>query len=233
MITKQTLLSDIQLQILQAAPSDDSELELDQIAFWVSNDLNALVATEINSKTARGEMVPSIYIKRATCEASSIENNLCGNEDRIFVEINEDILTLNNDAGVVLVQTDGGDQVKKITIETLILFRNMRFAKASDSNLQYYRQGKKFYLEGLKNSDVPFESLDIFYVPKQDVMVLAATDEVLVSDLVIPTLIDSVVQRGKAMLLGSVPEDVDNDGATHISPLYHKQIANPDQQPTE
>jgi hypothetical protein len=108
----------------------------------------------------------------------------------------------------------------------------MRFAKPSLYHLIYFRAGKKFYFEGLDIDDAPFESITVWYVPKQDVTTLEEDDEVLISDLALPALIDAVVQRGKLELYGT-QTDQTNDGQDPKTPIYHRQIANPnsDNQP--
>lgn len=234
MITKQQLISDVILQLTQASPSDDLELEESQVAYWISYELNSLIATEINSKIQRGEMIPSIYIKRAACEVAEVEDTECADDcdDRIFIELDEEILTLNKDWGVIQVQTDQGDIIRKASVESLNMFRFLRFAKPSEQNLMYSHQGKKIFIEGLKAVDIPFDNINVWYVPKQDLSTLEDTAEVLVSDLVLPQLIDLVVERGKLQMYGTTP-DTDNDGQDVKNIQYHRAIQNPanEQQP--
>lgn len=231
MATKQQLISDIELQLLQSAPSDDSELSKSQIAFWLSYELNGLVATECNEKLKRFEQIPSVYIKVANCQVPVTEDLPCGDDcaDRIFVTLQAEVLTLNNDGGIVVIETDQRQQVHKASVQTLTLFNKMRFSKPSDENLIFYRVGNKIYIEGIKKPDIPFEELHVWYVPKQDVLSMANTDEVLASDLVLPELMNRVVQRGKLELYGT-DADQENDGVDYKQPSYHLNIANPSEQ---
>lgn len=228
MATKAQLISTVFLQVYEGAPSDDANLEEREVAFWLTLHLNQLVATELNEKLKRGEPFPSIYKKRASCEVLTLEDIDCGDDcqDRVFTELTEDILTINRDAGVLRVITDEGDIVLKASIETLDFLRYMPFAKPSSENLVYVREGKKFYIEGMKGVDVPFSKLNIDYIPKQDLSSMAETDEVLVSDLVLPELIDLTVQRAKQEIYGS-QQDLANNGVDDSTPVYHTQIANP------
>lgn len=233
-MTKEQIISDVILQLTQGAPSDDLELEEDQVAFWVTYSLNMLVAIEINSKLAKKEVIPSVYIKKASCEVAEVEDTECTDDclDRIFVELDDDILTLNDDAGIIEVETDQGDLVKKASVETLSMYRHLRFAKPSEENLVYTHEGKKIYIEGLKAVDIPFDKLNVWYVPKQNLLELEDTDEILVSDLVAPQVIDLAVQRGKFELYGTQP-DTANDGVDYKKTIYHTAIANPNQQPAQ
>lgn len=228
MATKAQLISDVLLQVYEGAPSDDANLEEREIAFWLSFHLNQLVATELNSKLAKQEQFPSVYKKRASCEVLTVEDIDCGDDcqDRVYAELSEDVLTINKDAGIIRVITDDGDIVTKTSIESIDILRYMPFAKPSTENLVYLREGKRIYIEGLKSVDVPFNKLNVDYIPKQDLLTMSNSDEVLVSDLVLPQLIDLTVQRAKQEIYGS-QQDLTNNGVDDSQPVYHTQIANP------
>lgn len=224
MPTVRDLVSDIELATYQGDISDDIALEKSQIKYWISTDLNSLVANECNEKIKRQEMIPAIYVKRTELEVPDIETDDVDEcDERIFLDLPEDVLTINKDMGIVRVITDEGDPILRASLETLDYIRNLRFAKPSANNLVYYHQQKKLFIEGFKPSDIPFNSLFVFYVPKQDLLTMADTDEVLVSDLVLPTLIDSVVNRAKSEIYGS-EQDTESDGTDKTQPIYHQQI---------
>lgn len=228
LVTVDKLVSDIELLVYQGDVSDDSTLEHSQIKFWLSYYTNQVVATECNSKLAKGEQVPSIYVKVAQCEPLTAEDVDCGDdcEDRVFVEIDDEILTLNKDAGVVRVITDEGDIVVKGFPGTMDMLHYMPFAAPSIENIIYYREGKKFYLEGFKTVDIPFNKLNIWYVPKQNLLDLEDTDEVLLSDLALPQVMDLTLERAKQELYGSVA-DATSDGVDPKNLIYHQAIQNP------
>lgn len=234
-MTKKELISDVILQLTQSDPSDDLALDERQIAMWLTYHANAIVTTELNSKLAKNEMIPSIYVTREECIVSDLEDTDCGDDcqDRISVSLLGDPLTLNDDGGIVMVQTDDGDQVLKAgSITMIMLFRSMRFARPSSENLVYYRQGTKIYIEGMPLSDIPFDKFHVWYVRKQDYTTASDSTQILVSDLVLPALIDSIVQRGKMELYGG-QVDRANDGVDPKSPVYHTAIQNPENNTTE
>ena len=226
-ISKKKFVFDVLMQISQASPSDDIEVSEKQVAFWGSYELNRLVATEINSKIAKGEPIPAIYIKRTELEVAELEeeDGVDESDERIFVTLDEEPLTLNKMSEIVLVQTDEGDVVKRSDIQTVQYLKDLRFAKPSLENLIYYRQSTNLYIEGFKSVDLPFNKLFIFYVPKQDLMSLGDDDEILVSDLVLPDVISATVQRGMLELYGA-KADVSNDGSGAVENQYHSTIAN-------
>lgn len=232
-MTVEQFVSDISLQVYQAAPSDDAELDPRQIKFWGSYFLNMLVATECNSKIARDEQIPVIYKKRTTCKVPEQEDIDCTDDcnDRVFVTLPEAVLTLNKDAGIIRVSTDEGDMVTKMSVETIDMMEHMPYARPSLENLIYYRQGQLLFVKGFKPVDLPFTELNIDYIPKQDLLELENTDEVLVSDLVLPQLIAMTVDQAKRELYGT-QQDPGNDGQDNKKQLYHTAIKSGEQQPT-
>jgi hypothetical protein len=228
MATKAELISDVILQVYEGAPSDDANLEADQVAFWLTYYLNSLVATELNEKLKRGEMFPSVYKKRASCEVLAVEASDCNDvcQTRVYATLDEEVLTVNKDAGVIRITTDEGDVVLKASVENIDILRYMPWAKPSSENLVYLREGSKIYIEGMKAVDVPFNEINVDYIPKQDLTTMGDTDAVLVSDLVLPELIAQVVRCAKLEIYGS-QQDVTNDGVDNSAPTYHEQIANP------
>jgi len=233
-MTVEQFVSDIELQAYQGAISDDAELDKRQIKFWGSYFLNMLVATECNSKIARDEQIPVIYKKRATCKVPEQEDVDCTDDcnDRVFVTLPEDVLTLNKDAGIIRVSTDEGDMVTKMSVETIDMIRYMPYASPSLENLVYYRQGQLLFVEGFKPVDLPFTELNIDYVPKQNLLELEDSDEFLVSDLVAPQLIAMTVDQAKRELYGT-QQDQENDGQDNKKLQYHTAIKSGEQQLTE
>lgn len=67
MPTKDQLISDIILQVTQSAPSDDSEIEKDQVAFWINYHLGQLIKQEIDIETKNARPIPPVYIAMEDC----------------------------------------------------------------------------------------------------------------------------------------------------------------------
>lgn len=228
-MTIKELISDVELQLYQGDVSDDSVLTWKQLKAWLTQDANELVATELNSKLAMSEFIPPMYLVRESCKVAELEEGECGDcQDRIKVTLNSEVLSLNNDGGVVIVSTEDGDQIKKAgSISMLTLLQGMKFAKPSEDNPAYTREGEIIYIDGFKEADIPFDNINVIYVPRKNYSVAAETDTVVVSDLILPILIDSLVQRGKLMLYGT-QVDQQNDGVDPKNPVYHQQISNPE-----
>lgn len=228
-ITKTQLISDIELQTYQGNISDDAALEKSQIAFWISEALNALVATECNEHIKRQQMIPAVYVKRAALEPLEIEETDADEcDERIFITVPDEILTLNKGMGVVRVVTSEGQQVLRASTETLDIINLLRYAKPSNENLVYSQQGQNIFIEGLKPVDLPFDFITVYYVPKQDVLSMDDEDEILVSDLVQAQLTSLIVAKAKSEIYGG-QEDKQSNGVQDAQPVYHQQIKNTDQ----
>ncbi len=229
MITKLQFISDVILQLTQGAPSDDLQLEEDQVAQWATYHLNELVRREVATALKTGTAIPPIYIKKeSVAPAVDDENNITL---PVTAELTEEVLDLPNDGGIIQVVDAEGMLVYKGTLERMFMINSLRFAQARQSNRVYYREGKIIFLEGLYTGDEGEEVVDesnitIFYIPKQNVLTMNDSDELLVSDQLVPILTDTVVQRGKLELYGT-QSDIGNDGSDTKQIQYHTAIQNP------
>lgn len=220
MPTKRQLIYDTLMQISQAAPSDDIEISEKQVAFWLSYELNRLVTVELNEKTKRGEPFPAVYVKRSDLEVGEV-----GDDGRIYVELDEEPLALNKQAGILTVITDQEDEIKRSDLQSIQSLKHLRFAKPSFENPLYYHQyPNHLYIVGFGEVDLPFNEVAIFYVPRQDLLTMDDDEEVLVSPIILPDVISATVDRGMAELYGG-QQDTANDGSDSKTNVYHRTIA--------
>lgn len=228
MVTKGILIGDIELQLLQGSPSDDSELEPEQICQWVNTHLNDLVRKEIIAEQAKGNMIPPIYIMRETGLEFTEEEveDVDDEKQRMFVELENDVLDLPRDGGLVRVLDQDLNLIRKTSVENLEDLRNLRFAKPSISNVVHYREGKKIFIEGFNTTDLEFNNPIVDYVPHQNLLELEDDDEVLVSDQILPLVIAAVVQTGKLQLYGTQADETSDSKDTKQT-AYHLAINNP------
>lgn len=230
-VTKAKLLSDIELQLSQGDISDDSAIDRRQIAFWIDYELPLLIRGECDALIQLGKQIPPVYVIRET-SLELDEENVAEVEDknqRMFFDLSGEVLDLYDDLGVVRVITDEQDFVHKISTKSIDMFLKLRFARPSAEVLTWHRVGSRFFIDGLQTSDIEFNSFIVDYIEKQDILELADDDEVRVSDLILPELINRVVQRGKLQMYGTVP-DVSNDSQDVKPPVYHTQIARNEEQ---
>ena len=229
MVTKSQIISDIELQLYGGTISDDAAIEKSQIAFWASNFLNQFVANECNEHLKRGQYIPSVYQTQATIEVPILEEleDIDEDDERIYIELDEEVLTLNKDGGVLTLLDDQNNEFKKVDIQTLQMFKHTKFGKPSHDNILYYRQGNRIFLYGFKPVDIPFEAVQVWFVPKQNLLEMTDDQEVKVSDLVLPQVIAATVETGKLQLYGS-QADKTNNAEDDSVPVYHQQIRRPE-----
>jgi hypothetical protein len=229
-MTKAQLISDVELSANQGHISDDSNLDWTQLAFWATTHLNSLVSSECNAAIKAGKQIPAVYKQVAALEVAVVEDG--HEEDRLYIELDDEVLSLIDDAGVILVETEDGDEIPPVSLERHASIKKMRFAKPSTNRPLYYRRGEKIFLLGFKEVDIPFEKATVYYVPRQDVYTMADTAEILATDTVRDALIASLIEQAKQVLYGT-QIDQTNDGVDPKTPVYHRQIQNPDQPPAQ
>lgn len=226
--TKEKLIGDIILQLTQSSPSDDLALEEEQVAYWIQYYLHDLIRREILDYQNKGQMIPPIYIQRDV--ALELQEEAITDVDdvkqRLYVELVDDVLDLPRDGGIVRVLDYDRNLIQKTSVEELEHLRHLRFAKPSLDNILYYREGKKIFIEGFNTADISFNPVMVSFIPKQDVLALADNGEILITDQLVPILIDLCVQRGKLELYGS-EADKANDGIDNKNIQYHTAITNP------
>lgn len=269
-ITKNKLISDIELQLNQGTISDDSQLDRLQIAQWIDYELAQLTALDCNDALRKGKQVPPIYITRQSAcsltketiiyevanyaalpfpgivgfiyytkaenkyykwatgwvQISKYEVEKAEINQRFYFLLFNDVIDLQDDSGVLRVLTDEYNEIKKSSIQSIDMVRNLRFSGPSSETLIWYRAADRIYIEGLNASELYDNSFIVDYVSKQDVLTLIDESEIRISDALLPVLIDKVVQRGKLQMYGTLP-DVGNDGVDVKQQMYHTAISNP------
>ena len=224
MPSKKVIIDDVILRLTQGAPSDDLELETLQVAYWIQTHLNQVVANEVNEKLKRKETIPAVYIISEEQELLTEDSEF--GDGRYYVTLDNEILTVNHGMGVIQVWDEEGNEIKKADVQTLTLIKNMRFAKPTSENVVYSHEGNKIYFPGLKESDIQFEQIRAWYIPRQDILSADDDYEVLISDLSLPILIDLAVETGKQQMYGTLPDE-SNDGRDAKDLVYHTAIKNP------
>lgn len=228
MTTKEKLVSDIVLQLTQGNPSDDLALEEEQVAYWIDYHLNDLIRREIVDALKKGDKIPPIYIRRDIALKLTEETvaDVSNAKQRFYLTLQEEVIDLPRDGGIVRVLDYDRNLVRMTSVEDLEDLRHLRFAKPSPENPIAYREGKKIFIEGINTADVSFNPFMCSYIPKQNILSLTDNAEILITDQLIPILVDLCVQRGKLVLYGSQSDDA-NDGVDKKQTQYHTAISNP------
>lgn len=228
-ISKEKLIADIELKIHQGAPSQNTELEYDQIAYWLNSVLNEAVAREADGYMKKGEQVPPIYIETETCNQLAEEDVECVDDgkQRCAFELDGEVLDTDDDNGIVQILTpnenDEDIEIYKASLQALPMFKAMRYSQPNPQVLLWSRQGDQIFVDGLNPSDLEFNKITVYYLLKQDVLGMADTDLVAVSDKILQSVIDRVVDIAKEQMYGS-EADQTNDGVDPKQLLYSRGI---------
>lgn len=236
MPTKSQLISDVILQLTQSAPTDDLAIEESQVASWLSDALNELIVNEVESEMKKGNSIPAVYITRETGLPLTEENvaDLDDENQRMYLQLSSEVLDLKNESGIIKVLDYDLNPIFKTASEDLEIYNALRFARATSENPLYYSEDNKIFVKGFTTADLEFNEFMVWYIKRQNLLTMADTDEVKVSDQLRNVLVQTVVEKGKNELYGSQPDE-NNDGVDRKVPVYHRQLTSQDQsqQPTE
>ena len=200
------------LSVTGLNPSDDTNVDKSYVMYLLAQVRDASVKGYLDKAIQAGLPIDSQYIVRETCKVLSIEDEDCVDEEdeRIYVTLEKRPLDIIRDMGVVEVTTDEKISVLKAQMQNITMFRDLRFSKPSANNLVYYRHDKKIVIEGLSSKNLKGDEFIVDYVPALASEALVATDELLVSDALLPTVVDTVTKMLMEQL--GMPQDVENDG---------------------
>lgn len=226
-ITKKELIAEIELRVNQGAPSNDTELEYTQIGNWFNIVGNEMVAKEVDKCVNKGDQIPSVYIDRETCKQIVEEDVACVDEadERMGFELTGTVLDTDNDNGVVLVMTDEDQEVYKASLQTLPMLKLMTYTAPTSELLLWSRQGTKIFIDGFVAADLDFNNITVYFIKKIDFKTLGEDDVVPISDRILPTVIERVVELAKDQMYGS-QADKTNDGTDVKDVIYHRAIQN-------
>ncbi len=214
MAIKDKIISDIELELTRGKPSDDLEIGREQIDYWISIERDRIVRDYLERyKRDSGELDP-FYITRTECLDVSLYNINCPYGDcpkEITATIPFDVLSLSGDDGIETVRLNNGRNVARVDLNDLEIIDAMRFSKPSINNPVYYRNGRQLYFRGLPEKFIRKGKITIFAVKSIEGETILDTDEFPISEDLIPTLTDDVLERGLRELTAQF-EDLHNDG---------------------
>lgn len=217
MATKSAIISDIILRITKGKPSDDLELEPKQVAYWIDMVLGSVVQDKLNKQLEQGKGIESIYLKKENCIKAAIKNLECRDcQNNVYIELEQDVLSLFRDRGLVLVGTEDGDTVEQTKWGDIFRINKLKFSRPSLKNIQYTRDGCRLYLHGLNRDTYIIPQFMVVYVPKiQLLSELKDADEVNVTDDVLEFVSDEVEKLARRQMYQS-DSDEENDSQQDI-----------------
>lgn len=211
-----TLADDIMLRIYSGTVNDDTTLEKSQVMWWLMNVRDQITKDYLDLQIRNGKPIDTRYQIREVADAA--EEDLADTEqsdERIFLTLEYQPMSLLNDVGVQRVLTQDGVMVNKTRNESIDWIKDLKYAKPSIKNPVWYRDDKKVILEGVSYKNP--KSWIIYYIPTATSQNLGATDELVIGDELLPVLLETVTKIAQAEIYGSI-QDTDNNGADDIKP---------------
>jgi hypothetical protein len=212
--TKQELVSDIELRVTRGKPSDELELEQEQIIHWLEVAANSVVADYLNKKIRSKKAIPPEYIQKVLAIQLVKETAPSNVSDGIrhYLDFSSyDVMPLEKDGGIARVSTLSGKWINSTEDQDFQMLENLYFSKPSRENLVWYREGDDIFIVGYGDNIVGAVKLNVYYVPVIEISSLADTAEVKLTDDVVAIILD-VVEDMALRQLGADFEDLQNDG---------------------
>lgn len=204
------LIDDLLVRV--KAISDDAYLDREQVQHFLAITRDMLVKDYLDGLIKNGKAIDPFYLERETCKSLQEEDEDCVGDcdDRMFILLDKEPMSLLDDRGVVVVTTYDGVVVLKANVASLSWIKDLPYSKPTQKNPIYYRESKKIVITGIskKNKSITYI---VTYIPSLGSQEISEDDDFKIHDALIPVLMDMVEQTARREL--GFPEDVENDGA--------------------
>lgn len=202
-MTFSTLADDIILRIYSGNPSDDIQLEKSQVVHWLTIYRDSIVRDYLNKVIQAGKAIDTNIISQLTGLVPTQElisgDDECN--DKFYITLTKEPLSLINDMGVYHIEDEEGLEIGKTRTEMRSLVRNLRYARPTINNLNWYRIGTMVYIEGLTENNFEEKQFTVLYIPSQQGAL--QTDTVQIGADMISTLVETVEEVARRQMLES------------------------------
>lgn len=218
--TKGELISDIELRLTKSFPSDDLELERDQIALWLDQASNAVVSDLISKQIAKNEDINPYYITISDYISPESETlaDVADVDERYFISISSlNILPprgYSRDYGIIRVKDKYNKDLVDITGDQSGYMGDLWYSKADSDKRRFlwYREGGKVFVDGINSTNSSTEKFRVFYIEVIDSSSLADSATYPISEDIMPVVIDIAMEIGIEQMTGQIINDTINEG---------------------
>ena len=204
------LIDDLLVRV--KAISDDAYLDREQVLYFLAITRDMIVKDYLDGLIKNGKAVDPFYLERETCKSLQEEDEECVGDcdDRMFILLDKDPMSLLDDKGVLVVTTYDGVVVLKSRVESITWIKDLPYAKPTQKNPVYYRESKKIVIKGIskKNKSITYI---VTYIPSLASQELSEDEDFKIHDSLVSVLMDMVEQTVRREM--GLPEDMENDGA--------------------
>jgi hypothetical protein len=210
------LISDVELRCYSGTISDDAELSKTQVLHWLLITRDQLVRDYLNLVIQNGKPIPTEYQIREVHEAAAEDLSDTEEEDeRIYLTLDYQPMSLLNDLGVQRVLSQDGVQVLRTRSENADWIKDLKWGKPSVKAPVFYRDSRKIILEGASYKNP--KPWIVYYIPTATSQELEMEDDLVISDELLPDLLMRVSEMARQEMYGSVADN-ENNGKDDIKP---------------
>lgn len=209
-MTFSTLADDLILRIYSGNPSDDIQLEKSQVVHWLTIYRDSIVKDYLNKVIQAGKAIDTNLISQLTglIPAQEVISGDDDCNDKFYITLTKEPLSLINDMGVYHIEDEEGLELGKTRTEMRSLVRNLRYARPTINNLNWYRIGTKVYIEGLTEDNFEEKQFTVLYIPSQQDA--AESDTVQIGADMLSVLIETVEEVARRQMLESKVDAMNN-----------------------
>lgn len=212
-MTLGTLADDIILRLTQSNPSDDSEIEKSQLRYLLAMHRDLLAKNYLDKQIAAAQPLDTIFKDRliATTLEQEDESTIVADDERLYVTLPNQPLSLINDMGVIQVLNQEYLPILRYRNENFTVYQSLRFAKASPANICFYRDNLKIIIKGLTRKNKDNDKFIVDYCPALASQTLTDATDVKLPDSMLPEL-TALVEEVMRREIYETKQDLENDG---------------------
>lgn len=204
-------IDDVILRVYKGTQSDDQDLERSQVLSWLIGNVDAIAKEYLDLQIGAAKPIDTIFIQKEACKLITDEDETCvdADDERSYVTVTYQPMSLLNDMGIVRVTTNDHYFVHRSREEQIDIVRDLRYSKPTADHLVWYRENKKLFIEGFNNT--PNTKFIVWYIPTAESQTLTEASEIKLPGELIQPLLERVEQIALREL--QTVQDVQNDGA--------------------
>jgi hypothetical protein len=215
------LIDDILLRVSGGSPSDDMQIEREQVGHWLSVNRDMLVKAKLDDDIKNGRQLDSFYIEREVYKIPDLEatEGIEDPEENIYITLTKKPLSLFKDSAIINVWTEEYLPVYKSRIENFSWVQDLKYAKPDLKHLVYYRLNDKLIIKGLNYKNLDTDNFIVDYIPSAADQELSESDDLPITDDLLPMLLEMTEDIARRELFGV--QDQMNDG---VPPTPQNQL---------
>lgn len=195
--TLKDLVSDLELRLTSAKPSNDFTIPREQFSFWIETIRDKLSSQYLNSILNRRISMPieGVYIDSRSGLTPTVVNEA---QNIYSIDLPYPLLDLWMDYGVYNVTDDSGNLLNRTTYNEFDIYKNLFISRPSEDNLFFYRLGGKVYIAG--HSSIATKTFSVQLVPSAPFgngVVDYDGDNYMIAAGIVPDLLDLAEEKAR------------------------------------